>query len=198
MRNHLFMLLLALPMSGRSFAGEYGFETTSQGIVVALTRPVPEQPAPEIGLTRSFIRGARAIEVIRKDYGKTVEETVMVKDTPAPHSVHLNIQFDTNLCAIRADSFPLLNELGKTLTHDKIEGKSLVLKGHTDSDGPDAYNLTLRLNRALSVWHYLICNFNIDPDHIRMTGYGEAVPLAPNTSAANKQLNRRVEIQASP
>ena len=77
-----------------------------------------------------------------------------------------------------------------------LQGKRLILKGHTVSDGEDAYNLTLSLNRALSVQNYLVGNFEIEPDRIRVVGYGEALVLVPNTSAANKQLNRRVEVQA--
>ena len=65
----------------------------------------------------------------------------------------------------------------------------------TDSDGSDAYNLKLSLNRALSVKDYLVGNFSIKRDRLKVVGYGEAVPLAPNTSALNKQMNRRVEVQ---
>ena len=107
-------------------------------------------------LTRSFTPGTRAIKVVMKDQGKTVEETVMVSEAPAPQSVNLKIEFDSNSYAIRPGSFRLLNEVGKALTSDRIKGKKLILKGHTDSDGSDSYNLTLSLNRALSVQSYLV------------------------------------------
>jgi len=136
--------------------------------------------------------------VVWKDQGKTVQETVVVSEAPTPQSVNLKIEFDTNSYAIRPDSFRLLSELGKALTSDKIKGKTLILKGHTDSGGENAYNLTLSLNRALSIQSYLVGNFQIEPDRIKVVGYGEALALVPNTSAANKQLNRRVEVQAVP
>jgi len=69
------------------------------------------------------------------------------------------------------------------------------LKGHTDSDGSDAYNLHLSLNRALAVQHYLAGNFNLETDRLRVVGYGESMPLVSNISPHNKQLNRRVEVQ---
>jgi len=198
MLKFLVVLLLAVLISDQVYAGDYGFETTSEGIVDALTRPAPEQPVQTRSLTRSFTHGTRAIKVVRKDQEKTVEETEMVSEMPAPQSVNLKIEFDSNSYAIRPGSFRLLNELGKALISDRIKGKRLILKGHTDSDGEDAYNLTLSLNRALSVQNFLVGNFKIEPDRIRVAGYGEALALVPNTSAANKQLNRRVEVQAVP
>ena len=198
MLKFLIALMLTLLMSGQTHAGDYGFETTSEGIVDALTRPAPEEPVRTRSLTRSFTPGTRSIKVIVKDQGKTVEETVIVNEGPAAQSVNLKIEFDYNSYAIRPGSFPLLNELGKALNSDRIKGKRLILKGHTDSDGSDAYNLTLCLNRALTVQSYLIGNFEIEPDRIRVVGYGESLPLVSNTSAANKQLNRRVEVQAAP
>ena len=118
----------------------------------------------------------RAIKVVRKDQGKTVEETVMVTDGQPAQSVNLKIEFDTGSYAVRPESFRLLSELGKALTSDRLRGKTFALKGHTDSDGSDAYNLQMSLNRALAVQHY----------------------LAANTTARNKQLNRRVEVQVTP
>jgi len=198
MLKFLVVLFLAVLMSTQAYAGDYGFETTSEGIADALTRPAPEQPVRTRSLTRSFTSATRRIEVVWKDQGKTVQETVVVSEAPTPQSVNLKIEFDTNSYAIRPDSFRLLSELGKALTSDKIKGKTLILKGHTDSGGENAYNLTLSLNRALSIQSYLVGNFQIEPDRIKVVGYGEALALVPNTSAANKQLNRRVEVQAVP
>jgi len=198
MLKFLVVLFLAVLMSTQAYAGDYGFETTSEGIADALTRPAPEQPVRTRSLTRSFTSATRRIEVVWKDQGKTVQETVVVSEAPTPQGVNLKIEFDTNSYAIRPDSFRLLSELGKALTSDKIKGKTLILKGHTDSGGENAYNLTLSLNRALSIQSYLVGNFQIEPDRIKVVGYGEALALVPNTSAANKQLNRRVEVQAVP
>jgi OmpA-OmpF porin, OOP family len=198
MGKYLLTLLLAVCLAALADAGEYGFETTSEGIVDALTRPATQESTRTRSITRSLSPGTRAIKVVKKDQGKTVEETVVVSEAPPPQSVNIKIEFDFNSYVIRPESFALLNELGKALTNDRIKEKILILKGHTDSDGSDAYNLTLSLNRALSVQNYLVGNFNMNPDHIRVVGYGEALPLVPDTSAINKQLNRRVEVQAIP
>ena len=192
------ILFIVVLLSTQAYAGEYGFETTSGGITDALTRPAPEQPARTRSITRSFKPGTRAIKVVKKDQGKTVQETVLVSDGQPPQSVNLKIEFDTNSYAIRPGSLRLLRELGKALKSDQLKGKMFTLKGHTDSDGSDAYNLQLSLNRALAVQHYLVGNFGITPDRLQVAGYGKAAPLVPNTTARNKQLNRRVEVQALP
>jgi len=197
MCRYFFTLFLVLLMCVPISAGEHGFETTSEGIVDALTHPALKKTSG----TRSWGRitpSSRAIKVVRKDQGKTIEETVVVREGPASQSVNLKIEFDSNSYTIRPGSFKLLKELGKALTSDKLKVKRFILKGHADSDGPDAYNLTLSHNRALSVQNYLVGNFGLSPDRIRVVGYGEAMPLVPNTTAQNKQLNRRVEVQALP
>ena len=52
--------------------------------------------------------------------------------------------------------------------------------------------------RAMSVQNYLLGNFGLSPDRIRVAGYGEAMPIVPNSTDQNRQLNRRVEVQAIP
>ncbi len=174
MRKYALILLLAFWVAAPSHAGEYGFETTSEGILDALIRPAPESRGLTRSLTRSRAIGTRDIKVVKKDQWKTGEETLVVSEALLPHRVNIKIEFDFNSYAIRLESFTLLNELGKALTNDRMKGKTLILKCHTDSDGSDAYNLTLSLNRALSVQNYLVGNFNMDPDYIGVVGYGEA------------------------
>ena len=198
MCKYIFSLLLAVSISAQAAAGEYGFETTSEGILDALNRPVPKRPTQTRSLSAPLAPRTRAIKVVQKDQSGTVEKTMMVSEVPTSKGVNIKIEFDKDSYAIRPSSYILLNELGNALTNDRIRGKNFVLKGHTDSDGSDAYNLTLSLHRALSVKNYLVGNFNIEPEHIRVVGFGEALPLVPNTTPKNKQLNRRVEVEAVP
>jgi outer membrane protein OmpA-like peptidoglycan-associated protein len=73
----------------------------------------------------------------------------------------------------------------------------VVVAGHTDSDGSDALNETLSRNRASSVSNYLISQ-KILPARFEIIGFGERQPIASNTTAEGKQLNRRVEITLLP
>jgi outer membrane protein OmpA-like peptidoglycan-associated protein len=72
----------------------------------------------------------------------------------------------------------------------------VLVEGFTDSVGGAAYNQNLSEKRAASVRNALM-GMGVDERRIAMKGYGEAYPVAPNDTAGNKQLNRRVEIVLS-
>jgi outer membrane protein OmpA-like peptidoglycan-associated protein/polyisoprenoid-binding protein YceI len=69
----------------------------------------------------------------------------------------------------------------------------IKLSGHTDSDGNDVANLLLSEKRVKNVRTQLI-SLGIEASRIETEGLGETEPLLPNTTAENKQKNRRVEI----
>jgi outer membrane protein OmpA-like peptidoglycan-associated protein len=70
---------------------------------------------------------------------------------------------------------------------------SVIVEGHTDSDGTREFNQVLSERRANAVRTALI-SYGVDPRRITAYGYGEDRPLVPNDTAYNKQRNRRVEI----
>ena len=70
---------------------------------------------------------------------------------------------------------------------------SVIIEGHTDSDGTREYNQLLSERRANAVRSALI-SYGVDPRRITAYGYGEDRPIVPNDSTHNKQTNRRVEV----
>jgi outer membrane protein OmpA-like peptidoglycan-associated protein len=72
----------------------------------------------------------------------------------------------------------------------------LAVEGHTDNVGGDAYNQRLSEQRATSVKDYLIKQGVPDPS-VTAQGFGKTQPVAPNTTAKGRQLNRRVELVVS-
>jgi len=70
---------------------------------------------------------------------------------------------------------------------------NLIVEGHTDSQGSDAYNQELSLRRADAVREYLIQK-GYPADRIKARGKGEYSPIAQNSSAEGRANNRRVEI----
>ena len=198
MKTAVCLALIFFVLTGAVSAGDYNFETTAEGIEQALTKPQPVRKFKTRGIkTRGFKKiQKRGIQVFEEEKGAVVEKTIMVAESQSSQGVNLKIEFDPASANIRPDSMPLLNELGKALTGDKLKAKKIFIQGHTDSDGDDKYNLKLSLDRGLSVKQHLIANFSIAPDRLKIVGYGESMPLVPNLSDANKQLNRRVEIKA--
>ena len=70
----------------------------------------------------------------------------------------------------------------------------IVIQGHTDSDGSEAANKQLSQARAQTVSNTLR-GYKVPPKCILMVeGYGEAMPVASNATAAGKAANRRVDL----
>ena len=68
----------------------------------------------------------------------------------------------------------------------------VILEGHTDSTGSDAYNQKLSLRRAAAVAGALQ-TFGVDASRISSVGYGESKPIATNSTKAGRAQNRRVD-----
>ena len=102
------------------------------------------------------------------------------------------INFDVDTAAIKPDSLPLLDEYGKALK-EGLPDAVVMVAGHTDSNGPEAYNQQLSKKRAQAVADYLKASHSIDPKRLVVKGFGERQPLADNDTAENRSRNRRVE-----
>lgn len=106
-----------------------------------------------------------------------------------------NITFATDRADIRTDFFAVLNSVGRVLR--EYDMTMVLVQGHTDSTGSDAYNDQLSVRRAESVANYLAAQ-GINPGRFEAIGYGERQPVADNATAEGRQQNRRVEIQLVP
>jgi outer membrane protein OmpA-like peptidoglycan-associated protein len=76
----------------------------------------------------------------------------------------------------------------------KETGDRVLLVGHTDSDGEEAYNVELGMKRAEEYKAHLMA-LGVDESKIEVQSAGESDPAVPNDSPENKQRNRRVTIQ---
>jgi outer membrane protein OmpA-like peptidoglycan-associated protein len=75
--------------------------------------------------------------------------------------------------------------------------RTILVEGHTDSQGSDAYNVELSTRRAEAVRSFLTTK-GYDASRIRAVGIGEARPIADNGAAEGRANNRRVEIVVEP
>lgn len=133
-----------------------------------------------------------------KGYGYAVQ---LEKEPPKADSVFRNlavnqafrldnVYFDQSSYVLRAQSFPQLDKLVKTL--QTMPGLTIEIAGHTDNVGDRRLNQALSENRAKIITSYLVRQ-GIPEARLRYTGYGDARPAAPNDSEENKRKNRRVE-----
>ena len=70
---------------------------------------------------------------------------------------------------------------------------NILVEGHTDSSGSDAYNLTLSKNRAQAVTNFLTSQ-GISASRIDTKWYGESQPKYDNSTVEGRSKNRRVEL----
>ena len=111
---------------------------------------------------------------------------------------HIRVEFPYDSAALRPAVKRQLDEIGWVLINPAINDRSILIEGHTDSDGTEIYNDRLSFLRAQAVKNYLVKHFRITARRIRVAGYGEADPLLPNTTEFNKQTNRRAALKIPP
>lgn len=101
------------------------------------------------------------------------------------------ILFDFDSSGLRNEARANLADLAASLT--EYPGTSVLVVGHTDGVGADAYNQSLSERRADAARAYLLSQ-GLSPDRVEALGMGETEPVADNESEAGRQANRRVEV----
>jgi OOP family OmpA-OmpF porin len=86
----------------------------------------------------------------------------------------------------------VLDKVAESLSNEP--DVNIIIMGHTDSVGSDAYNLKLSQARAESVVRYLTSK-GISQSRQVAKGYGESKPVADNNTDEGRERNRRVELQ---
>ena len=106
-----------------------------------------------------------------------------------------NVKFSTNSADLNPAYFDVLTSVSKVLA--EYEQTVVEVAGHTDSSGPESYNLTLSQKRAGSVAKYMETQGVIN-ERLLTIGLGESMPIADNSQSSGMQANRRVEITMVP
>ena len=109
-------------------------------------------------------------------------------------SIIHGINFDYDSAVIRSDAGPVLTALFEGLSADS--SATIVIEGHTSSEGSDAYNQALSERRAQSVVDDLVRR-GIAGGRIAARGIGEERPIASNADESGRAMNRRVEVVCS-
>jgi hypothetical protein len=107
-------------------------------------------------------------------------------------SIVHGINFDFDSATIRPDSESVLATLFKGLSGD--ESASIVIEGHTSSEGANEYNQRLSERRARAVVEDLVKR-GIASKRLKAAGLGETRPIAGNNDESGRALNRRVEVK---
>lgn len=105
-----------------------------------------------------------------------------------------DVLFATNQATLTPAGVATVRKLAEVLVQNPE--RTVLVEGFTDSTGGTAHNQALSERRANSVRDALL-GMGVGRERVAARGYGEAHPVAPNDTAGNRQLNRRVEIVLS-
>lgn len=102
-----------------------------------------------------------------------------------------NIFFDFDKDELQPESLSSLVRLyGFLMVNENVK---ILISGHTDNVGSNAYNQSLSQRRAESVKNYLLSK-GIKEDRMLSLGMGDKEPIRPNDNPENRALNRRITI----
>ena len=107
-----------------------------------------------------------------------------------------NLVFDSGQATLKPTAAPLLSRVSRLMVSMHINNP-ISVEGNTDnvpiSGGTFPSNWELSTSRADAVLEFLL-HHGIGPQHLAAVGYADQNPVAPNTTAAGRALNRRVDI----
>lgn len=115
-------------------------------------------------------------------------------------TIRTDITFDTGSAKVKEEAREIATEIARLLNAESPH--EIVVSGHADDvpihNEEFASNWELSTMRAIQFMYLLLEDSEIDPKWFSSKGYGEYRPLVPNTSEANRAINRRVEVLIQP
>jgi outer membrane protein OmpA-like peptidoglycan-associated protein len=124
-----------------------------------------------------------------------LNQVLQTRDTARGLIVSMpDVLFDFNKYTLKPEARERLARIsGIVLAYPDLK---LEIEGYTDSIGSDEYNQTLSDKRAEAVRDYLVTS-GVSMNNVAAHGMGKADPIADNSTAAGRKLNRRVEMIVS-
>lgn len=122
-----------------------------------------------------------------------------IRETPQGVVITLPMaHFAFDRADLDAEARRVVERIAFVLNHPRAQDRKVVLEGHADYIGTEAYNLALSRRRAETVARELIGQ-RVRRDRLSIEAYGKSRPIAPNQNPdgtdnpAGRARNRRVE-----
>lgn len=171
--------------SADGMIGDIYFSSETKDIVVT------EAAKEKIVARTSVISSPRRTSIPSK-----VPKIVMKDRFNKPGCVNISVRFDLNSTEPVSISPEGMETIMEYLV--RYPESRLVVTGHADNIGREAYNVELSIKRAESVKNYLVEKYNIDEQRMVVKGVGSSQPIADNDSPEGRAQNRCVTIQNCP
>lgn len=193
---HLLTPRRRLPLMAREFLE---FLTTPQAQAAVAGAGYIDRSPERLPLTGD---GLRLIHAIRgADQDTTIDDLKhLVALMDGADRLSLTFRFDDGSAGLDAASRQNVADLADLLGADLFHGQQLILAGFSDGSGQAQANLDLSLARAEAVRAALSKSApDLDPTLLpQVEGLGEILPMACDTTAPGRRLNRRVELWVKP
>ena len=140
--------------------------------------------------TGERITSAEFVRVMQES--RTQSTTVGALDGPI---LRMQILFQVNSAELTASALEQLETVGRALADPALRDQKFEIAGHTDSSGTPEINLPLSKERAEQVKKHLVERYGIAAERLSIAYFGDTRPAAPNDTAQNRAINRRVEFR---
>jgi outer membrane protein OmpA-like peptidoglycan-associated protein len=110
--------------------------------------------------------------------------------------IDVEIHFGRGSAMLGAAAVSQLQALGADLGKPELQGAALLVAGHADASGSDAYNQRLSERRADAVKRFLVTRFKVPDDTVIAVGHGKAQPK--NAADPYAVENRRAQVALLP
>ena len=178
-----------------------GLSSTNQVIVqqVAAAAAIPQLS----NTTRQSYQISR-VSMVCDAKPKIIEVPVAIESIPqaiyeenkAEPRIEYAVNFDFDTSIVINNNYAKFEGLANFI--NLYPNSNIILEGHTDSKGSDAYNLNLSKIRAEKVKNILVNSYGVDAYQLSTVGYGEARPIDTNETELGRLNNRRVVAVVSP
>ncbi len=204
------LLLIAIVMQGcksLSNAAKGGIIGGSTGAVIGAGVGVllgKSTKSAAIGAAVGTAVGTTTGVIIGKKMDKAAEEAARIEGARVDSIRDANnlkavlvtfdsgILFKTNQSSLNEASKKALSDFAKILTEN--QDMDVAIMGHTDNTGTLEVNQRISMERAKSVAEFLKAQKVTDTQIKEIAGKDFSMPVADNSSAEGRALNRRVEI----
>jgi OOP family OmpA-OmpF porin len=156
------------------------------------------------GVTSDVDTFADRVEFLREDLPKEIQlstDVLVIRSTVSFDElckrafsgiVLQPVSFKQSSAEIRQRSVATLDRI-TDFAHD-CQDITIVVTGHTDASGDESWNRQLSRARAQAVADHIVQR-GIDPRRLIVSGLGSSAPVADNSTAHGRELNRRIEFE---
>jgi peptidoglycan-associated lipoprotein len=164
----------APPVGGSTFPQFEPEERKLTSPVLPTTKPVPIIPPPVTPSAKGSIK--------KEIFGQSAEDTTL------PWTLQ-DVFFDYDQMAIRRDAIPILEQNAKVLLK-RYANREVLIQGHCDERGTEAYNLILGERRATAVKNYLV-DLGVAVSQLSVLSLGKSQPFCLKRTISCFRQNRR-------